>query len=123
MSPRPGVASLLAALGMLLAASCAHPPAPASESILPGTIGATVRRTDAGLAVTALRPSGPAERAGLRVGDVLSHFNGLQLRSGRQFHALVVKTPPGGVVSLTVRRGIGQTLQVPVEQLDLAPGV
>jgi len=43
------------AFAMMATAGCAQPPAPAYDSVLPGTIGAAVRPVEAGLAVTALR--------------------------------------------------------------------
>lgn len=86
------------ALFALALAGCAAPPAPSGESVVPGSIGAVVGRADAGVLVTALRADNRS--AGLRVTD----------------------SRPGSVARLHVLRDGGQrVVDVPVEQLDLAP--
>ena len=106
-----------------MASGCAPQPPRAYDSVLPGTIGATVRQADGGVAVIALRPGGAAEGAGLRVGDVLRSYNGVPVTSRRQFHWLVVESSPGSTVTVTVQRsGHPETLRIPVDELDLTPG-
>lgn len=66
------------------------------------------------VAVAALEPDGPAARAGLRVGDVVTGVNGQALRGPSQFAYLVGQLPVGAVVRLAVIRD-RQQLQLEVE--------
>ena len=123
----------LCAAGLLaLLAGCAQPeapaprvePAPAEDSLVPGTLGVIVRPDASGVVVTAVGPRGPAARSGMRVGDVLVRYNGEAISSPRQFYRLMVDSRPGSVVQVQLRReGALHTLDVPVEQLDTMPRV
>jgi serine protease Do len=78
------------------------------------SIGATVREASAaeiekqklagGVVVEGVRPGSPAETAGLKAADVVTQFDGEQVRSVRQFVRLVQETPPGRTVKMTVVR-------------------
>lgn len=58
----------------------------------------------------------PAEKAGLRAGDVVVEFDGERVRSARQFARLVQETPDGRTVKATiVRGGSRQTLDITPE--------
>ncbi len=83
----------------------------------PGSqIGVTVRDGGEGVAITGVRAGTPAERAGFKAGDVVSSFDGEEVRSARHFQRLVEETPPGKAVSAIVRRdGSSQTLKVTPE--------
>ncbi|MBI4264736.1 MAG: PDZ domain-containing protein [Acidobacteria bacterium] len=92
----------------------------------PGSeIGASVRelRSDEisaarpnGVFVQEVRSGSPAERAGLRTGDVVIEFDGERVRGTRQFTRLVRETPPGRPVKTTiVRDGAQQTLDITPE--------
>jgi regulator of sigma E protease len=50
-----------------------------------------------------VKPGGPAERAGLRPGDIIEAVNGEEIRSFNQF-ALIVNSSPGRELQLTIRR-------------------
>lgn len=123
----------LCAAGLLaVLAACAQPqatappvePAPAEDSLLPGTIGIIVRPGPSGVIVSAVGPRGSAARSGVRVGDVVVRYNGEPISSPRQFYRLMVDSRPGSVAQLQLRReGAVQTLEVPVEQLDTMPRV
>jgi S1-C subfamily serine protease len=123
----------LCAAGLLaLLAGCAQPeaaappvePAPAEDSLVPGTIGIIVRPDPSGVIVSALGERGPAARSGVRVGDVVVRYNGEPVSSPRQFYRLMVDSRPGSVAQLQLRReGAVHTLEVPVEQLDTMPRV
>ena len=78
----------------------------------PGSqIGASVRDLEAtevrdggGVYVEDVTPDSPAEKAGIRRADIVTKFDGENVRSVRQFTRLVQETPPGRVVSATVVR-------------------
>jgi S1-C subfamily serine protease len=122
-----GAAVLLAAA----AGACAPPgaapaperaSAPASDSVVPGTIGVLVRADTAGVVVSAVGERGPAARGGLRVGDLIVSYNGEPVSSPRQFYRLMVDSRPGSVARLEVRRdGALRELEIYVEQLDTMP--
>lgn len=74
-------------------------------------IGASVRdlqdseiKAGNGVFVESVQPDGPAARAGLQRGDVVTRFDGETVRSVRQFRRLVQETPPWRAVQATVRR-------------------
>jgi Do/DeqQ family serine protease len=73
------------------------------------TTGAVIRRVD---------PGSPAERAGLRSGDLVVAVNGVPVRSGTQLRNTIGLSRIGDAVGLTViRRGGGeQQLEIRVEQ-------
>ena len=66
-----------------------------------------------GVAIAGIDRTGPAAKAGLRMGDVVLSVNGDRVDSTRSLIKAVAATPPGNNVRLAVRRG-GQTLDVPV---------
>lgn len=115
---------------LLVAAACAgcvssETPRPAaqneSESVVPGTIGITVRRAAAGVVVTAVGSESPAAAAGLRVGDVVLRYNGVSIADARQFYRLMVDSRPGSTARLELLRdGTVHQIDVPVEQTDTA---
>jgi S1-C subfamily serine protease len=126
------VKALCAAGFLAVLAGCAQPeaaapridPAPAEDSLVPGTIGIIVQPDPSGVIVTAVGARGPAARSGVRVGDVVVRYNGEPISSPRQFYRLMVDSRPGSVAQLDLRReGAVQTLEVPVEQLDTMPRV
>ena len=70
-----------------------------------------------GVLVGGLAPHGPAEKAGLEVGDVITQFDGKDVRDARQLKLLVAEIKPGQVVSAEVIRGGSPTsLQVAITQ-------
>jgi serine protease Do len=79
---------------------------------LPSTRGALVATVDAG---------SPAERAGLKQGDVITQFNGRDVADNNQLRNAVANTLPGTKVSLTVLRdGRTETLNATVGELEAA---
>src|SRR5204863_1363978 len=77
---------------------------------LPSTRGALVSTVDAG---------SPAERAGLKEGDVITQVNGKDVTDNNQLRNTIANTLPGTKVSLTVlRHGRSETLSATVGELE-----
>ncbi|CAA0083330.1 Serine endoprotease DegS [Zhongshania aliphaticivorans] len=58
-----------------------------------------------GVVITALATSGPAEKAGLKIGDVLININGEQVGDGHAGMKLITYTRPGERVKIALLRG------------------
>jgi serine protease Do len=58
-----------------------------------------------GILVSQVAPGSPAERAGLKVGDIIVAIDGEKVREVRELQFRVMKTPPGTEVTLTIIRG------------------
>jgi serine protease Do len=70
-----------------------------------------------GTLVGGLVPNGPAERAGLEVGDVITAFDGREVRYARQLKLSVADAKPGQTVLVAVLRdGAAKLLRVTVGQ-------
>ncbi|HJP97680.1 MAG TPA: PDZ domain-containing protein [Rhodanobacteraceae bacterium] len=77
-----------------------------------GMLGIAVDPDDDGMHVQAVTPGGPAERAGLKAGDVITAVNGNRLsRNDASLLTGLSDLPPGKPVRLTVLRD-GKTLHV-----------
>ena len=57
-----------------------------------------------GVRIDEVNPDSPAEKAGLREGDIVIEFDGERVRSARQFTRLVQETPDGRAVKIAVMR-------------------
>jgi serine protease Do len=76
----------------------------AKELKLPAARGVLIQDVD---------PNGPAAKAGLKAGDVITDFNGQQLQGTAQFRRMVRETPPGRNVPIAYwRDGKAQTMSV-----------
>ena len=83
-------------------------------------IGATFRdpatdsaRRGGGALVTEVQVKSPAATSGIRVGDLVTVFDGLDVRNSRDLSRLVSETPPGRTVNVTiVRDGRARTIKV-----------
>lgn len=64
-----------------------------------------------GVLVSQVRSGSAADRAGIKRGDVITSFNGVEVNDPNTFRNLVAATPPGTVVTLNVLRG-GREQQV-----------
>lgn len=60
---------------------------------------------DEGMVVTNVQPEGPADRAGLRRGDVILELNRQAVRQPEEVKALLAKVKDNDLVLLRVRRG------------------
>ncbi|MGE0447640.1 MAG: PDZ domain-containing protein [Vicinamibacterales bacterium] len=70
-------------------------------------------RTQSGAAVVDVVEDSPAQKAGLKAGDIVIEFDGERVRGARQFARLVEDTPEGRAVKVVVSRaGSKQTMEV-----------
>jgi serine protease DegS len=75
--------------------------------VIRGWIGVQIREASeitTGVVVAGVLPGGPADEAGLRVGDVIKTLNGEPIASARSLLSQVTKQPPGSQVRLTGER-------------------
>jgi serine protease Do len=73
-----------------------------------------------GALVTIISEDGPAEKAGLDLGDVILQWNGQPVKGSNDLVQFVMKTKPGTTVPVRVLRNKQQrTLNITVEELDL----
>ena len=95
-----------------------------------GMLGVTIQSVDADLAsslnlpaargaiVTSVQAGGPAERAGLQRGDVITAINKQPVVDNNSLRNLVASLPPGSKVDVTAQRnGRDQNFQVPLAEL------
>jgi len=93
-----------------------------------GRIGVSVRDLDDadakagktpsnGVKIEEVESDSPAQKAGLKAGDVVVEFDGERVRSTRQFMRLVQETPAGRQVSVAVMRD-GQRVTMNVQPRD-----
>jgi S1-C subfamily serine protease len=93
-------------------------------------LGVTIQSIDADLAsslnmpaargaiVTSLAPGGPAEKAGLKRGDVITAINKQPVVDNNSLRNLVASMPPGSTVDVTAQRnGRDQNFQVALAEL------
>jgi Do/DeqQ family serine protease len=73
-----------------------------------------------GVAVYQVQPGSPAERAGLRKGDVIKSFNGVDVADPNIFRNQVASTAPGTTVTLTILRD-GRQQQVSATLGEFTP--
>lgn len=84
-----------------------------------GAPGLWYNYQDGRFVITALRAGGPAEAAGVQVGDILRAVDGLtvnELTSGHEI-AMLLRGPVGVAIAITVQRG-EQTLTVQVQRAE-----
>ncbi|MCA6264120.1 PDZ domain-containing protein, partial [Phenylobacterium sp.] len=113
----------------------------ANGKVVRGYIGATIQNFDEDMAaaqgmagqkaaiVTELIPGGPAERAGLVIGDIVLSVNGVRVRSSSEMTRQVAKASPGDLLRLEIIRGgkprtieIRSGVRPPEAQLAGGPG-
>jgi serine protease Do len=68
-------------------------------------------KEDYGVEITRVEENSPAEKAGIKAGDVVLEYNGQRVEGMEQFGRMVRETPPGREVKLAIsRNGANQTL-------------
>ena len=73
-----------------------------------------------GALVIAVEEKGPAEQAGVEIGDVILAWNGQPVKNSDELVQMVVKTKPGATIPVRVVRDKKErTLNITVEELDL----
>jgi S1-C subfamily serine protease len=70
-------------------------------------------KTEGGAFVDSVRTNGPAEKAGIKIADIIVQFDGERVRSARHLSRLIRETPPGRTVKATVARS-GQRVELTV---------
>ena len=69
-------------------------------------------------------PKGPADKAGVKSGDVVLEFDGKPVRDSRQFRLQVARTNPGERVPVKVlRQGDTKTLDIAIQELPGTEGM
>jgi len=75
-------------------------------------------KESSGALVAAVTPKSPAEKAGLRDGDIITEFNGKAVKDSRHLKLQVAQTAPGTSVSVKVLRdGKTKSFDVTVKEL------
>lgn len=75
-----------------------------------------VKAASGGVKIDEVNPDSPAEKAGIKAGDVIVEFDGEKVRSARQFTRLVQETPEGRAVAIALMRdGKKQTVNATPE--------
>ena len=74
-------------------------------------VGVLIRSANGGARVSCIVKGGPAESAGLKVGDVITKFGGTPITSADNLTAAVTAAKPGEKVSLSIHRD-GATRQL-----------
>jgi serine protease Do len=74
----------------------------------------------AGAMLASVTQGGPADRAGLQPGDIITEFNGRPVADSEALVNMVVATKPGTSVPVTIyRKKQKKTLNIVVDELDL----
>ena len=77
-------------------------------------------KSRAGALVSTVVSGGPADKAGIKPGDVITEFNGKPVANTSELQKMVAATRPGTAVPVkVVRNSKEQTLRATVEELDL----
>jgi serine protease Do len=85
----------------------------AHGSIERGWLGVSVEDRDDHVIIAGIDRTGPAARAGIRAGDIVTAVNGERIESSRGLIRAVAGVTPGNSVRVTVRRQ-GRELDIPV---------
>jgi putative serine protease PepD len=93
----------------------------ASHALLGAMVGNAGEETDgfsSGALVGELTPGGPGEKAGLKVGDIVTSFNGYKIDTAADLTAAVRAEPAGATATLEVTRG-AEKIEITVVLGDL----
>ncbi|MCB8823166.1 Do family serine endopeptidase [Microvirga rosea] len=85
------------------------------QELTPAIAQALGRPDEKGVLIASVDPGGPAEKAGIRLGDVVIGFNGNPVESGRDLSRAIAAAKPGTQVSVAVHRdGRSQDLSLTI---------
>jgi serine protease Do len=91
-----------------------------TQHLTPDTAKAFGLPNTSGSLISAVNPNGPADKAGLRPGDVVTEFNGRPVKDSDSLVAMVVGTKPGTTVPITIYRdNQRKALNITIDELDL----
>jgi len=90
---RPRALSLLTGRGAAIGVSI--------RDVVPAEAGG---QPQPGVLIDEVRPDSPADKAGIKRGDIIVEFDGERVRSARQFSRLVQETTPGRTVTAAIMR-------------------
>ena len=89
------------------------------QNITPEMAQALELEDTRGVVVSNVRPGSSAEKAGVRVGDIITAINGESVDDGNVLRNKIAGTLPGSVVKLTVNReGASQELTATLDEYD-----
>ena len=87
-----------------------------------GQLGVVVQKDARGVLVGQVQPGSPADRAGIKKGDIITAFNGVGISDPNTLRNQIAATPPGTEVMLTILRD-GQQQQVRATLGEFTPQV
>jgi hypothetical protein len=92
------------------------PPPPAPPEIAERVVIGPEQLKDAagGASLEFVTPGSAADKAGLRSGDIVVALDGLPIRTRSDFESRLGRALPGSTVRLTIVRGAGERLEIPV---------
>ena len=85
-----------------------------AQTVTPGLAAALGLSRDSGVILADVLPGGPADIAGLKIGDIVLSLNGKPMENARQFHVNLYRQEVGSTVTLRILRG-DETLEKKVE--------
>jgi len=74
------------------------------QELTPNIAQALGRPNQKGVLVASVEPGGPADKASVKTGDVITHFSGQPVESGRDLSRAVAAIKPGTQVPFTISR-------------------
>ena len=89
------------------------PPEPIQISVRTPWMGVKAANGASSATVSSVTKDSPAEKAGIRVGDVITHFDGTKIETFKELRNLVQSRKPGDRAGVRVRRG-DETIQMRV---------
>jgi serine protease Do len=86
-------------------------------------LGVGIQEMESGVQVTRIAPDSPAEKAGIKMGDLVTQYNGQRVEGMDQFSRMVNETPAGRDVKIgIIRNGAPQTITAKVASRPVVNG-
>jgi serine protease Do len=93
-----------------------------AQTITPAIATGLTLAQDTGVILSDVEPEGPADQAGVKVGDIVLTLNGKIMRTAPQLEMEIFRAQTGQKATMAVLRGSDHlTIEVPVEQSDDDP--